>query len=420
MTLNATFTATLNRLFRQDTPEKIALAVSGGGDSMALLHLGRAWAGNRGVLVSVVTVDHGLRPESGAEAEFVARAAARLDLPHETLRWTSWDGQGNLQDAARTARRALIEGWARTNAISHVLTGHTADDQAETVLLRLARGSGVDGLAGISETERHDLTWLRPLLAMRRDSLRAYLRAENVDWVEDPSNDDLRFDRVRARRMMAGLADLGLTTERLLRTADHMQAARASLWAAARDKARDQIAQQAGDLILSPAVLDLNDSDTGRRLFAAAICWIASAPHRPRFASLRKAASALLAGQRTTLHGVLMTPEGAGFRLTREAAATTPVVRSQVAAGETMCWDNRWLMSCDAGHLPAGITLRALGESGLAHCPDWRESGLPRASLLASPSVWRDNTLVSAPLAGFARGWRARIVADFTQTLLSH
>ena len=166
-TLEARFAASMGALLGPDFPSAIGLAVSGGGDSMAMLALAHGWARVMGIGLHVVTVDHGLRAAAADEAAMVAAECAAIGHPHTTLRW-QWDGQGNLQDAARQARRDLIGAWR--GDLAHVLFAHTSDDQAETVLLRLLRGSGVDGLAGMAGARAvHDASgqwWLlRPLLA---------------------------------------------------------------------------------------------------------------------------------------------------------------------------------------------------------------------------------------------------------------
>lgn len=128
-------------------PQPLGIAVSGGSDSVGLMRAAVA----AGLKPQIVTVDHGLRPESRAEAEGVAEAAQLLGLSHDILKWTGWSGRGNLQDAARRARQRLIGAWAAEREIPVVALGHTQDDQAETVLMRLSRASGVDGLSAMPE-----------------------------------------------------------------------------------------------------------------------------------------------------------------------------------------------------------------------------------------------------------------------------
>uniref|UniRef100_UPI0026223B47 tRNA lysidine(34) synthetase TilS n=1 Tax=uncultured Amaricoccus sp. TaxID=339341 RepID=UPI0026223B47 len=208
---------------------RLGVAVSGGGDSVALLLLLHA----AGRDLAAVTVDHGLRPESVGEAASVAALCAARGIPHSVLRWEDRDPRGNLQQAAREARRSLIAGWAEASGIAAVALGHTLDDQAETVVMRLARGSGVDGLSAMRpETLALGILWLRPLLGIRRAALRAWLAAEGVAWAEDPTNADARFDRVRARLALPTLAGLGIGPERLAATARAVARACAALEAA--------------------------------------------------------------------------------------------------------------------------------------------------------------------------------------------
>ena len=168
----ATLAALVRAAFGPEPPDKLGVAVSGGGDSTALLVLLDDWRRDGGPELAVATVDHGLRPEAAAEAAEVAALCGRLGVPHETLAWR-WDGKGNLSDAARRGRLRLIAGWANGRGIGMVAQGHTADDQAETFLMRLARGSGVDGLAAMAARRTAEgVAWVRPLLQVRRGEFR--------------------------------------------------------------------------------------------------------------------------------------------------------------------------------------------------------------------------------------------------------
>jgi len=404
-----------------DEGGRVGVAVSGGGDSVALLHLAKDWAQHRGTTIFAATVDHGLRPEAAAEAAAVSQVCGMLGISHDVLHWRDWDGQGNLQAKARDARRRLLSGWVKANGLTAVLLGHTADDQAETVVMRLARGSGVDGLCGMDCASR-DGVFLRPLLGISRAQLRDWLRARDITWIEDPSNDDPRFDRVRARRMLADLAPLGLTAARLTETAAHMARARATLRRAAADWTAAHVRAEGGDLVFDAESLHLDRSDTEGRVLAAAVQWIGSAPYRPRHEALTDAATAVLRGDVRTLGGVRMQPEADGrVRLMREAAAAAGPIPMIAAPEAGMVWDGRWLVTCkgEAAH-DARFALGALGETGLAACAAWRGAGLPRASLLSTPAVWSGERLVAAPLAGFANGWQARLCLPFDRFILSH
>ena len=391
----------------------IGLSVSGGGDSVAMMHLAARMI--EPCRLRVVTVDHGLRAGAADEIALVAAQAEKLGLSHTVLRWT-WDGQGNLQAAARAGRWTAIRKWAEAETIDTIFLGHTEDDQLETLLMRLARGSGIDGLTAMARADWRDGTRvIRPLLDLSRADLRDWLRAQRIAWCDDPSNDDPRFDRVRARKMFAQLETLGLTRKRLLQTVDHMQAAHLSLQRAAQDFARSHVRQDAGDLIFDAAALALDKEDAPRRVMAAGFSWISSNVYRPRFDSLLDAVQQATKSRTVTLGGCILSPHpGGGARLSREAAATRPIVRpdNDVADATGVIWDKRWFLE---GPLAPGLTFRALGDA-VAQCPDWRTCGLPRTSLLASPSIWRDDTLIAAPVAGFGNGWSARIVADFHST----
>ncbi|MEO0991213.1 MAG: tRNA lysidine(34) synthetase TilS, partial [Pseudomonadota bacterium] len=229
MSLTKADIATVRSAF-DATSGPLGLAVSGGGDSLAMAALASDWAVSVERPLFAVTVDHGLRPESASEAQSVGAFCREFGIAHDVVVWDEWAGRGNLQDAARQARKRLIGAWAKANGISHVATGHTLDDQAETVLLRLARGSGVDGLAAMApQRVEARLTWHRPLLGARRTALRDYLSVNGIPWIDDPSNEDTRFDRVRVRQALAVLAPLGIEPEGLVATAARMARARHGL-----------------------------------------------------------------------------------------------------------------------------------------------------------------------------------------------
>ncbi len=376
-----------------EPPARLGLAVSGGGDSMALMYLAAEW---NGATLQVATINHGLRPEAEAEAAMVAQAADRLGLPHVTLHWRGWDRRGNLQDQARQARQDLLRDWAQREGLGAVMLGHTRDDQAETLLMRLARGSGVDGLAGMAARRAEaGLIWLRPLLGCGRTELRDWLRSKGIFWADDPSNTDPRFDRVKARN---ALAALDLSPARLAETATRMAEARAVLDQAAQDAAQSIARAQAGDIIFRLPALDLLPAETRLRLLAEALRQIASSPYRPRLSALRAAADA----RRATLHGCLLTRSETELRITREAKAVQDQITDAAAR-----WDNRWQFTPPEGQSGLqGLEIRVLGREGLSHCPDRTAWQVPRVSLLASPSLWLGTELVAAPLAGQANGWQ--------------
>lgn len=407
--------AGLLRAFFDTPPQSLGVAVSGGGDSTALLVLLDDWRREGGPALAAATVDHGLRPEAATEAAQVASLCARLGVPHETIHW-HWDGKGNLMDAARRGRMRAIADWARGRGIGHVALGHTLDDQAETFLMRLARGSGVDGLSAMQSRWRSEkIGWLRPLLYARRGDLRTFLQARGIAWTDDPTNEDPAYERANARRALGVVAPLGLTAETLAATANWMSHAREALDKAAQALARRAVREDRGDLLLYLAVWGEAPLELQLRLLSAALRWVSGAEYRPRLDGLTGTYSAVLGGKRRTLSGCVLTPGRGVLRITREYRAVR-----DLAAKPGEVWDGRWTLE---GPAKRGLTIRALGEPGLSRCPDWRATELPRLSLVASPSVWRGEVLLAAPLAGLMNGWTARLHAerrDFVTSLVTH
>jgi tRNA(Ile)-lysidine synthase len=243
----------LERLFGSlSQASGIVAAVSGGPDSMALMHMLARWrAAGAHPPILVATVDHGLRPEAAGEAAFVARQAAASGLPHRILAWTGEKPQAGVQEAAREARYRLLVGYAHETGASHLVTAHTLDDQAETVMMRLSRGSGLSGLAGMRpQRDRGGVLHARPLLGLPKQALLDLCRREGWGFVSDPSNADERFARVRWRRIMPLLAHEGLTAERLARLAERAAQAEEALDLKARE-ALDRADLRLGDENLS-------------------------------------------------------------------------------------------------------------------------------------------------------------------------
>ncbi len=402
--------------FTSDPPARIGVAVSGGGDSVALLHLlCRAFASDA-VSIHAVTVDHGLRPEAAQETQGVAVCAARLGVSHDILRWDRWDGQGNLQDQARRARYDLLQGWAVENGIATIALGHTADDQAETVLMRLARGAGVSGLSGMSaERSLGEVVLVRPMLAISRADLRTYLRALGESWAEDPSNQDLRFDRIKAREALRDLEPLGVTQASLSMVARNMTHAREALNWHVHDVAKRIIQIDAGDIVVPRAEFLGLPYETRRRLLVGAVNWINVSDYGPRRAAVEHVLTALDRGAAGSVGGCLVLKQGRTFRICREYNAVRHLVSTL-----TEVWDQRWRIS---GSTLAGAEVRALGEAGLQECEEWRATGRPMAALLATPAIWAGSRLIAAPLARDEQKWQVKLKIGqegFLGSLLSH
>ena len=210
----------------------IVLAVSGGPDSIALMWLAARWrrALARGPRLIAVTIDHGLRAEAAAEAREVKRLARSLELPHRTMRWTGAKPKTGLPAAARMARYRLLAQAARSHGATHILTAHTRADQAETLLMRMLRGSGIAGLGAMARvTERDGVLLARPFLNVSKSQLIATLKKAKIAFADDPTNRDLHFTRPRIRAVMPVLATEGGDTRNLARLASRLARANAAV-----------------------------------------------------------------------------------------------------------------------------------------------------------------------------------------------
>ncbi|MDO5632092.1 MAG: tRNA lysidine(34) synthetase TilS [Paracoccus sp. (in: a-proteobacteria)] len=381
--------AALDRL-AGDMPA-VGIALSGGGDSTALLHMAHGWG--RGRRLMAATVDHGLRPESAAEARAAQKTAESLGIAHVTLLWQRDTTEGNLMANARDARLRLLSGWARHNDLSAVLLGHTQDDQAETLLMRLARGAGVDGLAAMAEwRDAFGVRWLRPMLRVSRASLRDWLTERNLRWIDDPSNDNDDFDRIRIRKAMAALQ---LDAAALAQSAQNIAQARDALAYYAAQTAGEAVADR-GSLILPRAPFRHSPPEVQRRLAVAAARWITGADYPPRRATVAHALAALAAGSRVTLDGALFCPTGDRIRVIREPAAAM-----RAPANDAPVWDNRWRIE----GLSPGETVAAVGYESLDQV-NWRLSGLSRDEAAATPAIRADGRLLATPVLQPQAPWR--------------
>lgn len=377
---------------------------------MALLVLMEAWAARGDLRLSAVTVDHGLRPEAAGEAVRVAAFCAGRGIPHETLKWKGWDGRGNLQAAARAARYRLIADWARGRGVEAVCLGHTQDDQAETFLMRLGRKAGSDGLRAMAaDFERDGMRWVRPLLGVARGTLRAHLEERGIAWVEDPSNADAGFDRVKARKALGALAPLGIGAEELSAVARNLAAENALIRQVVREKLAGTVREELGALSLDEAAYRDLPLEVRRRFLRAAAGWIAGGEYGVRDAALGDLLAALEAGGTHVAGGMIGWVTRGRVWLAREHGA----VRG-------MCdglFDGRWRIDA----VPEGCEIRALGEAGLNQVPDWREIGVPRRVLLPLPALWqRDEMRACPPLDTKNRCNAVLVAGSFANRLGEH
>ncbi|MGH1466452.1 MAG: tRNA lysidine(34) synthetase TilS [Cognatishimia sp.] len=393
-----------------DTGEKIGVAVSGGGDSVALLHVLKQLCRDSGRSLEAITVDHGLRQGSAAEAEFVRTMCQSLDVPHVSKQWTGWQGDGNLQSEARQARYRLIAEWARSRNLAFVCLGHTENDVAETFLMRVARESGVDGLSRMSEDfNKLGMRFLRPMLDVSRDELQRFLTRQRIEWCEDPSNKNEAFERVRARRALHALDSSGISISALASVTKNMTQARDALRAMTSAVSTNLVTQKHGDLIVQREVFLSEHPEIQRRLLNDILSWISNRAYPVRRAPIADLMVSIQESRNFSLGGCIVFVGRREIRVAREYNAVRDLVE------HSPLWD-RWAIK---GPWRVGMAVRALGEPSIAGLEDWRSLQIPRQTLMASPSVWQKNKLIAAPMAQFGQGWQAKLVnGSFHRTIL--
>jgi tRNA(Ile)-lysidine synthase len=378
----------------------LAVAVSGGSDSLALALLAAAWCRDAGGQAIALTVDHGLRANSAQEARQVGHWLAARGIEHHILTWEQPAGGPGLQAAARAARYRLLTDWCREHHILHLLIGHQRDDQAETLMLRLARGSGVDGLASMPACAPHPaLQILRPLLTFSRQTLRAFLEAEGQDWVEDPSNEMERFDRVRWRKFLAaervGADRLALTARQLGRARRALEADCAAL------AAGSVLLSRSGYALLDTALLSASVDEVALRLLAALVRTVGGGTFPPRLHSLEKMLDVVRSGleKRRTFAGCVFVSAAQGVLVHREAARMAPPV--PLRSGDEVLWDNRFTVRAGSGE---AMTLGALGvEAAKQFRGAAEQAGIPRAVLPTLPAIMDKRGILAVPPLGWSQ-----------------
>ncbi len=361
----------------------VAIAVSGGSDSMALLRLALEWRRtlHDGPRLVALTVDHGLRTESAAEAETVAKHCAKFGIEHHTLQWEGSKPSTGIQAKARAARYDLMTEWCRKNGLPVLLTGHTADDQAETVLMRTRRTDSVESLAGIwPERQWQGIRVLRPLLSVRRSALRRYLAAKGARWIEDPSNENERFERVRVRRQLAG-SDVPELAETANRALEKIQANRARV----REFITGHVVMgEIGELRLPLAAVAMLNAEERlclcRSLVAALRGGVAA--ERAELLRLVEWLGGSAAGQRT-LNGLVFQNRRNDIIIGREPGRIPPLW--QEIPGR-MVWDQRFFLSSPEG-ARVGPALLAPDVGRLQEVPFWLHQGLPVVELPAGERI---------------------------------
>lgn len=407
-----------NRLARLEPGTRVGIAFSGGPDSLALLILAAQWAArSKNRTIIAFTVDHGLRTEAAAEARHCARIAKSLGVTHRILHWHGDKPESGIQAAARQARYALLEEACVHEKLDSLLVAHHLEDQAETFLLRLARGSGVDGLAGMAASRQlHNaqgapsVRLLRPLLDVPRASLRAVVTKSGLKAIEDPSNENPKFDRVKVRQMAQALSSLGLSAQRLADTASNMARAREALEAQTDTFFQsDSKLRDTGCIEIDARAFLALPQEIALRVLAEALRHVGASDYPPRFDALMGVYNELKAGKLgrgRTLNGCKLAAQGQGLIVLRELSAALKAPDLILEGGARRgVWDGRFIVTLLKSPGRSGsLAVRALG---LQAVRELVASGQtlpegPKASFPALPGLWRGDKLVAAPSFGIA------------------
>jgi tRNA(Ile)-lysidine synthase len=389
---------------------------------MALTLLADEWTRARGGTLYALTVDHGLRPESKAEARRVGAWLKGRGIFHKVLTWTGEKPTSGLQAAARQKRYELLEAWCRAKGVLHLLLAHNLEDQAETFLMRLGRGSGLAGLSGIAPVEYLEgVRLVRPLLAIPKARLVATLEGQGQPWVEDPSNLNEKFLRVRARTILAGLTPEGLEAARVADAVSRLR------------RASDAIERQVADALVGAvtvypegyARLDAGallrvPEEVSLRALARVLMCVSGSIYPPRFERLLHLHGELRAienrelGRGRTLSGCRIMPATGDHRdsrfglvIARELVAIGAAV--DLRPGETGLWDGRFRVDVDksAGGEGASYRVGPLGTQGWAEIREQvdraKSAPIPAPALVVLPAFFDQDEIVAVPHINFTR-----------------
>ncbi len=402
---------------------RIAVAVSGGADSMALCLLADQWAKSNDIALQAVIVDHGLRPGSADEAATVGGWLAARNIDHQILVWQEEKPEAGIQAAARKARYRLMTDWCIDNQIKYLLVAHHLEDQVETFLMRLHRGSGVDGLASMAlNYVFQNVQILRPLLTQSKKQLKEFLKESNQDWIEDPSNQDPAYARTQIRALVGRLEDHGLSTERLGGIVRQFSSLKQFLQLPVNAFVESQchLALE-GYATFDLAVLKQLPDAIISRVIIRLVGLVGGGEYPPRQKKLLRAVNVLKQGNVSgfTLGGCnfLVSVKTSGsheIMICREAREKS---RVQVSAGDAIVWRNVFDLQFESfnanpdmandGGTNEKVYLRPLGKSGWAKIikdrPDLKDISVPFQVRLTLPALFDQRGVFEAPLLGYRR-----------------
>lgn len=396
----ADFAAALKKTGVGETRPKIAVAVSGGGDSIALALLVQDWVKKHGGEMIALTVDHALRTESAAEAQKVGEILTARGIAHEVLTHV-WDGdkpETHIQERARDARYKLLTEACRKRGFTFLAVAHNLEDQTETFWMRLAHGSGLDGLAGMAASRDADgVKIIRPVLGFSRAELRATCEANKVSWLEDPSNKNEKYLRVRLREFEEMLGKEGLTPARLAQTMQKLEDAREALQVMVTT-AFSTCAQvhPEGYATLNTSNWQKSPKEVQRRVLTQLLTAISPQDYPLGFEAVETTRLELqetgFAGK--TLAGCEIFPAQGGYYVfVREAA----IVEGPTEAANGTVWDKRFAIS----GIGEGVTIGALGSAKIDESKTPAKKALPFKIRRVLPAFFLNDNLCAVPHLGY-------------------
>ena len=390
---------------------KIAIAVSGGVDSMVLMNLAKESDSLNDKNVFILVVDHGLRAESKQEAKFVKNEAKKLGFPTRILKWKGSKPNKRIQEEARNKRYSLLINFCRENNINNLYLAHHLDDQIETFLFRMFRGSGLQGLTSFSSSyERNGLTLIRPLIDTPKSELISYARRKKINWVEDPSNENQKYDRVKLRKVLPLIYKEGFDKKVFLKSVKKLRLA---------NQALDQITKE---FVLQYVIINKNISvfikqelfltapeDVKLRVLQNTIRIFSGeryySPNYLKILNLMNWARNDNDISAKTLGGTIFRKRKGGLILYKEVKKLNDIKPIKLSKSKYKAWDNRFLIKINKsvkGEISylgnEGVKIlkskKILGKKGF--------NGIPLTALYSIPAMWDGKRLISAPFFDYS------------------
>ena len=391
------------------------IAVSGGSDSMALLHILTDWESAAKPNIFVASIDHGLRSESKSEVEFVKKICEKKKVEHVSLAPVTQlsKAKGNLQDNARSARYQLLENWAISKNLQCILIGHTLDDQEENLLMRFFRGSGVDGLVSMEElVVRNEILWIRPLLKSRKEDLRNYLRNNNYRWIDDPSNFDDKYQRVKVRTLLQQLKSNNIIASNFVKTADHMlRASKLSKETAISSSKSLLSCNGVGQITFEGRKFSKLFEDTQYRILAGIISWFSGVFYKPRFSQLENLHRKIISHRNlagATLGGTVFKKKNGIVTVMRELAS---VEEDHLIKNEKFIWDNRWLITLKSRH-QSKLYIKPYGLLSFDDQKFLIDGDFDKGSLATIPIIIENSTVKFVPFSNLKYDVEVKLLSD--------